>query len=121
MIWGGEEGGEEGGGGGEGGRGGSISPGRSGIRGPAHPFASQSKPFVTCLPTNKLQTRWGPLKNEVGNDHDDDEDEDEDEDEDDEDEEDDDDDDGGGVDANDDDYGHDDEHTMMTKQNMMMK
>ena len=34
MIWGGEEGG---------GGGGSISPGRSGIRGPAHPFASQSK------------------------------------------------------------------------------
>ena len=36
MIWGGE--------GGEGGEGGgSISPGRSGIRGPAYPFASQSK------------------------------------------------------------------------------
>ena len=30
-------------GGEEGGRGGSLSPGRSGIRGPAHPFASQSK------------------------------------------------------------------------------
>ena len=27
----------------EGGRGGSLSPGRSGIRGPARPFASQSK------------------------------------------------------------------------------
>jgi len=34
MIWGGEEGGEGGG---------SISPGRSGIRGPAHPLALQSK------------------------------------------------------------------------------
>ena len=37
LIWGGEEG-VRGGGGGE-----SLSPGRSGIRGPAHPLASQSK------------------------------------------------------------------------------